>query len=315
MAQVTAAIVSWNTRELLLRSLRSLANGVDTDAVDAWVVDNGSSDGSPAAASAHAPWAQVVKQEENLGFGAAVNLVAKRTQSEWLLAMNADVALEQGALEAMLAASADERVGCVAPRLLLPNGATQHSVYPFPTVGFTLMFNLGVPRLSHRLADRLCLEGSWNPNRARVVPWAIGACLLLRREAFDAVGGFDEQHWMYAEDLDLGWRLHEKGWLTRYEPGARVLHESGAATRAAFGDDRAPRFMTATYEMLLRRKGRLRMVSTALLNVAGAAVRLAWMTPLAALSSRWRTPKEENRRWLNAHLHALRSASTLARPK
>jgi GT2 family glycosyltransferase len=136
----------------------------------------------------------------------------------------------------------------------------------------------------------------------------VGACLLLRRTAFDSAGGFDEAQWMYAEDLDLGWRLSEGGWLTRYEPRARVLHESGAATRPAFGEDRTTRFMTATYGLLLRRGGRARMLATAALNVAGAAARVSWMTPLAAGSRRWRGPLAANRRWLRAHVRAFGAA-------
>jgi GT2 family glycosyltransferase len=311
--RVTAAIISWNTRDLLLRCLRSLADEVDAGRLDAWVVDNGSIDASAEAARAYAPWARLVEPGENLGFGRAVNLVVGRSQSEWLLVANADIALEPGALAAMLAAAAQARIGCVAPRLLLPDGSTQHSVYPFPTIPFTTAFNLGLHRISGRLADRLCLEGHWDPERARPVPWAIGACLLVRRRAFEQVGGFDERQWMYAEDLDLGWRLHERGWVTWYEPAARVLHESGAATRASFGEERTPRFMAATYAMLARRRGRLRALLTGTLNVAGAGARLVWMAPLALVFPTWRGRAADAGRWLRAHLAGLRAIDRLAR--
>src|SRR5205085_706893 len=137
--------------------------------------------------------------------------------------------------------------------------------------------------------------------RARAVPWAIGACLLIRRAAFEQVGGFDERQWMYAEDLDLGWRLHGNGWSTRYEPAARVIHESGAATTQAFGEEQMSRFMAATYAVLLRRRGPLRTWVTAAINVGGALGRLAWMAPLAGLSGHWRGSREETLRWLRVH--------------
>jgi GT2 family glycosyltransferase len=218
-----------------------------------------------------------------------------------------------GALDMMLAAGADPRVGCVAPRLVLEDGSTQHSVYPFPTVPFTLAFNLGLHRFSRRLGDELCLEGFWNGERPRAVPWAIGAFLLLRRRAFDSVGGFDERRWMFAEDLDVGWRLHDAGWITRYEPRARVLHSAGAATEVAFGRDRVPHFTRATYAVVLRRRGIARAWATAALNVAGAAVRVAWMAPLAAVFGRWRGPLDRARMWLAAHRQGLRSRSALLR--
>ena len=206
---VTVAVVSWNTRELLLRCLRSLAPAVEAGRASVWVVDNASTDGSADAARTEAPWARVLEPGENLGYGPAVNLVARQTGSEWIAAANADIALEPGALQALVAAASEPGVGAAAPRLVLPDGSTQHSVHHFPTLPFTLAFNLGLRRVGGRLGDRLALEGQWNPERAREVDWALGAFLLVKREAFDAVGGFDEDQWMYAEDLDLAWRLRD----------------------------------------------------------------------------------------------------------
>jgi N-acetylglucosaminyl-diphospho-decaprenol L-rhamnosyltransferase len=311
--KVTIAVVSWNTRSLLVDCLRSLEPEVGARRAAVWVVDNASNDGSAEAARSEAPWATVLEPGQNLGFGRAVNLVARQTETPWLAAANADVELEPGALDSMLAAGTDARVGAVAPRLVLPGGAVQHSVHPFPTLPFTLLFNLGVPRLSRRLSDRLCLEGSWDPERPREVPWAIGAFLLLRRSAFDEAGGFDDEQWLYAEDLDLGWRLRSAGWVTRYEPRARVRHHASAATTAAFGDEKTARFMAATYAALLRRRGLPRTWATAAVNVAGAAVRAVWNAPLAGVSPRRRAALGLNRRWLAAHREGLRSRAGLLR--
>ena len=307
-APVTVAVVSWNTRELLLRCLQSLAADVEQRRAQVWVVDNGSSDGSVQAVREQAPWAEVVQAGENLGFGRAVNLVARRTESEWLACANADVALEPGALETLLSAARDARTGCVAPRLLLADGSTQHSVYPLPTLAFTIAFNFGLPRVVPTLGDHLCLEGYWEPDRGRPVPWAIGAFLLLRRSAFTSVGEFDERQWMYGEDLDLGWRLHDAGWTTRYEPRARVLHAAGAATEIAFADDGVERYMRATYAVLRRRRGPSLTRLTAAINVVGAAVRIAWMAPLALAARRWRAPLAAARMWFAVHLAGLRGA-------
>ncbi len=309
---MTVAVISWNTRALLIRCLRSLEADVAAGDAEVWVVDNCSADGSAEAARTEAPWATVIEAPENLGFGGAVNLVADRTEGEWLVCANADVALEPGALRALLdAAGADERAGAVAPRLLLADGRTQHSVYPFPTVPFTVAFNLGLPRLSARWSDELCLEGRWNADRPRAVPWAIGALLLLRRRAFEQVGGFDGQRWMYAEDLDLGWRLHDRGWVTRYEPRAHVQHASGAATEIAFGDGRVERYTRATYAVILSRRGIVRTWTTAAVNVAGAAARIAWAAPLGLVWRRFRPTAAGARMWLRAHRLGLRLPAAL----
>lgn len=307
-APVTVAVVSYNTREPLLSCLRALAPDAENGRADVWVVDNGSHDGSPEAARAEAPWATMLQPGANLGFGRAVNLVAGRTSAPWLLCANADVELEPGALAAMLSAGADEQVGAVAPRLVLPDACIQHSVHSLPTLAFTLAFNVGLPALSRRLAERMLLEGRYDPERVRAVPWAIGAVLLLRRQAFDAVGGFDKRQWMYAEDLDLGWRLRDAGWVLRYDPRARARHASGASTIPAFGDDRQRRFMRETYAVIERRRGLSVARVTAAINVAGAAGRVAWMTPPALFSRRWRARRRETMAWVTAHREGLRAS-------
>ena len=166
-SSITVAVVSWNTRELLERCLVSLAGAGG----EVWVVDNGSVDGSVEMVRERFPGVRLELPRENLGFGRAVNWVSERSSSEWLVAANADVEVEAGALGALVTAgSALPRAGALAPRLILPDGSTQHSVHPFPTLPFTLAFNLGLHRLSPRVADRLCLEGFWDPDRARPVP-------------------------------------------------------------------------------------------------------------------------------------------------
>ena len=306
MTPVTVAVVSWNTRDLLLRCLESLAPEALAGRAEVWVVDNGSTDGSAGAARAAAPWAQVMEPGENLGYGPAVNLVARETESEWIAAANADVALEPGALTALLAALEDPRVGAAAPRLILPGGATQHSVHHFPTLPFTLAFNIGLRRIGGRLGDQLCLEGQWSPERAREVDWALGAFLLLRRSAFDAVGGFDETQWMYAEDLDLAWRLRDAGWVTRYVPSARALHAESAATSVAFGDEKGFHFMAATYRVLARRRGPLHAWTTALINFVSVGTRLVVAIPLARVLPSWRARRDFYRGWFRAHRQAMR---------
>jgi GT2 family glycosyltransferase len=293
MPDVTVAVVSYQTRDHLRACLASLESQADV-----WVVDNGSTDGSPEMVRSEFGWATLVEPGSNLGYGAAVNLVAERTSTPWLVASNADVALEPGALDALLAAArADPRAGAVAPRLLLPDGSTQHGVHPFPTVPFTAAFAAGLTR---PFADRLCLVGAWDPERARRVPWAIGAFLLLRREAWDAVGGFDERQWLFAEDLDLGWRLRRAGWATRYEPRARVRHAASAATDA-FGPERTDRWMLATYAWLARRRGLATARLVAGLNVAGALRR--------ALLTRDQAARRANLGWARLHARAgLRTA-------
>lgn len=306
--RVAVAVVSWNTRDLLAAALRSLEPAARAGDAEVWVVDNASTDGSPAMVRERFPWVTLVESEENLGFGPAVNLVARRTAADWIAPANADIELEPGALDTLLETGAAEpRAGIVAPRLVLPGGATQHSVHPFPTLRLALAFNLGLHRLSRTLGDRLTLEGAWDETRPRVVDWAIGAFMIVRREAFDAVGGFDAEQWMYAEDLDLGWQIRAAGYTTRFEPRAVVRHVSSAAATQAFGDEIVSRWMAASYGWMARRRGVGRTWAVAAVNWLGAAVRYAAARPLAKVRpERWAPACAQHRQWLAAHRSGLR---------
>jgi N-acetylglucosaminyl-diphospho-decaprenol L-rhamnosyltransferase len=310
---VTIAVVNTNARELLAACMRSLAPEVDAGRAEVWVVDNASSDGSAEMVERDFEWVRLVASKENLGFPQAVNLVADRTDGEWLATANEDIELTPGALEALLAAAERHpEAAIVAPRLVLPDGSTQHTVYSFPTFLVTAAHHLGLQRLSRALGERLCLEGYWNPDRARQVPWAFAAFVLVRREAFDSVGGFGRDLWMYADDLDLAWRLGKKGWSVWYEPDARVTHHGGAATLATFGDARTATRMAATYAWMVKRRGVAITWSTAGLSYAVVAAQLAVFAPLSAvLPGRFKQSRDRARFWLAVHREGLRSRRTI----
>lgn len=285
-APVTVAVISWNTRALLARCLRSIQPDVSSGLAEVWVVDNASADGSAQLVGDRFGWAQLIASSENLGFGVAVNMVAARTTSRWLVPANADVELTPGALASLVAeGERHPEAAVIAPRLVLPDGSTQHSVYPFPTIPFTLAHVLGLTDRSARLARHWCIDGGFDPAVGREVSWAVGAFQLVRRCAFDQVGGFSAEQWMYAEDLDLGWRLHEAGWRTRYSPQAVVLHEESAATRSAWGEERHRRWHVASYAWMARRRGVPVARAVAAINVAAQLARAAWQSP-AALAGR-----------------------------
>jgi N-acetylglucosaminyl-diphospho-decaprenol L-rhamnosyltransferase len=303
-APVIVAVVSWNTRELLDRCLRSLEPDVRAGTAEVWVVDNASSDGSADMVRRHHDWAHLVALTENLGYGRAVNLIAERTVSPWLVLANADVSPAPGAIGRLVAAAvADPGAGILAPRLVLPTGATQHLAWAFPTVSATVAQNLGPRLLPGRLAERMALRGAWDPDRARRIPWAVGAFLLVRRAAWDDVGGFDPGQWMSAEDLDLGWRMREAGWATRYEPAAVVHHEESAATRTVWGEDLPIHWQRCAYAWMLRRRGRARTVTVGTLNLAGSAARLA--VDLTRAGFRFDDRLRTMARWTLVHAYAF----------
>ncbi|MGE4426189.1 MAG: glycosyltransferase family 2 protein [Solirubrobacteraceae bacterium] len=300
-APVHVVVVSYRTPELLVRCLASLEPERASGRVAVTVVDNAPGDGSAELVRDRHPHVTLLQPGANLGFGPAVNLGARTgaaPDAAWVVPANADVAVTPGAIDALLrAAAADPEAGLLAPRLVGPDGHVQHTVHPFPTVPFTAAFNAGIVARSRRLRTRFVLEGSWDPDRPRRVPWAHGALLLVRRATWDAIGGFDEHRWMYAEDLDLSWRAARAGWATRYVPDATVLHEIGASTVAAWGDGRTRRTMAATYRWSLDRRGPASTAAIIAANVLGAGGR--WLTGAPP-------GRAFHRGWLEAHVGAAR---------
>lgn len=224
-------IVSWNTRSLLLNCLESVYQNLSADEGEVWVVDNASSDGSPAAVRQHFPYAQVIVNTENKGFAQANNQALERASGRYVLLLNADTVLKPGAIPQLLTFMEQHpQVGGAGPALFNPDGTLQESCYPFPNLGRELW------RLLH--LDTLHAYGKydmarWNPALPRPVDTVQGACLILRRAALDQVGLLDPRFFVYTEEVDLCYRLKKAGWPLCWVPQAQVIHYGGQSTSQA----------------------------------------------------------------------------------
>lgn len=225
---MAAVVVSYNSRSHLERCLASLRDDGVTDVV---VVDNGSTDGSDEVVrTAGATW---VESGGNVGYGRAANLGAARPEvasARYLLICNPDTEVRPGTV-AVLASALDEAadLGAVGPRLVNPDGSLYPSARTFPSlvdaVGHGL---LGLVAPQNRFTRRYRLL-DWDHAQPARVDWVSGAFFLVRRDAWDAVGGFDPAYFMYMEDVDLCWRLGRAGWAVGYEPGGEVMHTQGVS--------------------------------------------------------------------------------------
>ena len=230
MTSVSAVVVSYNSADYLPDCLRSLRSEGVASVV---VVDNASSDASVAVVEAEDPAVEVLHTGANLGFGSAANRGVAVTAGEYVLILNPDTVVEPGTVKALSdALDRDPGLGVVGPRIENLDGTLYPSVRRFPdlTVAFGHAF-LGLvwPRNPFTRRYRML---DWDHDRpAPDVDWVGGACILVRRTAFDMVGGFDEAYFMYVEDVDLCWRLGQAGWRVGYEPGGRVVHALGGSSR------------------------------------------------------------------------------------
>jgi GT2 family glycosyltransferase len=174
----------------------------------------------------------VLAPGRNVGYGAACNLAAREGSGELLLFLNNDVELPPGAAEAMAAVlSAEPRVAAVGPALLDAHGRPTRSIARAPTPRRVLFENLLLPRILPGVPFFHGHHTAYTSHRrARDVESLSGAAVMVRRRAFEEVGGFDEAFFFYAEESDLFARLHRAGWRVRFEPAARVVHYGGVAS-------------------------------------------------------------------------------------
>ena len=225
-AEVTAVVVTHNAAPWIERSLGSL-RGTGAEVI---VVDNASNDGTPDLVREQFREARVIEQE-NRGFGAGNNAGMRAASGRYYLLLNPDAWLTDGALD-KLVAFADEHpeAAVVGPRLLNPDGSLQRSVrgYPSPwriATEYFFLRKLG-PR-THAL--NAFFGEQFDHESTREAEYLFGACMLVRREAVDAVGGFDEDFFLMSEEVDWCYRFREAGWKVLFYPGAEVFHVVGAS--------------------------------------------------------------------------------------
>jgi N-acetylglucosaminyl-diphospho-decaprenol L-rhamnosyltransferase len=210
---------------------RSLATATTAD-VELVLVDNGT-DGAVADRLAAEAGGRVLRTGENLGYGGGANAGARGAAQPWLVVANPDVVWEPGSLDALLdAAQRYPRAGALGPALLNEDGSVYPSARELPSL---------TQGVGHAVFGKVWPGNPWTrayqrrqetAGQERPAGWLSGACLLLRREAFEAVGGFDESYFMFFEDVDLGERLARAGWANVYVPSARVVHVGGVSWKA-----------------------------------------------------------------------------------
>jgi N-acetylglucosaminyl-diphospho-decaprenol L-rhamnosyltransferase len=201
-----------------------------TRPLDVVLADNGSTDGCPEQAAERYPFVRVLRTGGNVGYGAAVNAGLADLGAGWALVANPDIRFEPGSVDELLAvAQRRPRAATVGPAIRTPDGQLYPSARDLPSLRTgTGHAVLGWVWPSNPWTARYRREGE--EPRERSAGWLSGACFLVDVEAFHSVGGFDPGYFMYFEDVDLGARLGERGWLHVYAPTAVVEHEGGHAT-------------------------------------------------------------------------------------
>jgi GT2 family glycosyltransferase len=248
-ALISVVIVNYRVPHLLGECLLSLRDCATDGAVEVIVVDNNSGDTSQAMVEREFPEVAWVGLKSNLGFGKACNVGARRAVGRFLLLLNPDTVVSKDTLSTCVAfMQAHPQAGIMGPRILNPNGSLQVSCrrsFPTPLVAFYRLSGLS------RLFPKSRRFGQYNltymdPDQSAPVDAVSGSFMFMPRALFAELGGFDEQFFMYGEDLDLCRQVHDRGFEVWYHPATQIVHFKGKSSAK-----RAIRSRAAFYEAML----------------------------------------------------------------
>lgn len=230
---VSVVIVTYNVSDLVIQCLESVILSEVTFALEIIAIDAGT-DGSADRIRSQFPMVSVIEAPENPGFGTASNLGLRRSRGKYLLLLNPDTIIPPNALSLAVAdLEANPGHGIVGPKLVRADGTLDLSARrSFPTPRIALYHFLGLPRRFPKVRE----FGAYNltymdPDKPAIVDAVAGSFMMVRREALEIAGLFDESFWMYGEDLDLCLRIGTAGWKARYLPSIVVTHLKGQSSR------------------------------------------------------------------------------------
>lgn len=233
--EVSIIIVNWNSKFFLRQCLVSLYAHCPSIPFEIIVVDGGSFDGCGEMLTNEFPAVIFIQCQTNVGFAKANNLGVSRAKGRYLLFLNPDTELLEDSICTLLEEIESlPRAGAVGCKLLNSDGSLQtNCVQAFPTV-FNQVVN---SEFLHRRFPSWKIWGMRalfaNPPQPAVVEVIVGACLLVKRETFDAIGGFAEQYFMYGEDADFCFKLKQAGYRVYYVPGTSLIHHGGSSSQQA----------------------------------------------------------------------------------
>ena len=230
--KISLCIVSWNVRDHLLACLNSLVDASRGCPIETIVVDNASSDDTVALLRERFQHVNLIANNENRGFAGGTNQAMAQARGDYLLLINPDTVLPEGALRELLAvAEAHPEAGIVAPKLINPDGSLQHSCRRFPSVAAAVFRHTILGRLfPNNPWTTDYIMSDWAHDELREVDWVSGACFLVRRELYEQIGPLDDRFFWGSEDVDYCYRAHQAGYGVLYTPTPVITHIIGSSS-------------------------------------------------------------------------------------
>jgi GT2 family glycosyltransferase len=246
---LSITICSWNTESDLRACLASLERVRDEVSFEVIVVDNNSEDGSPDMVEREFPWVRQFRQGYNLGFCKGHNFALKHRRGNHAFVLNSDTIVHSGALQTLLEfADANPNAGIIGPKLLNSDGSLQLSCRRFPNPIAAIFRNTVIGRLfpNNRFSRDYLME-DFDHSKTSEVDWVSGAAFLVRSDVIEKVGTFDEQYFMFCEDIDWCFRTWKAGYRVVYLPSSVITHAIGRST------DKAPNRMIGRHHRSMLR--------------------------------------------------------------
>jgi GT2 family glycosyltransferase len=306
---VSILVVSFNTREMTLACLESVLEHGKLVSFEVVVVDNASTDGSAAGIAAEFPQVRLIPSSVNLGFAAANNLAAENARGRYLLLLNPDTVVTNGAIERLLGfAEEHPQAGIYGGRTVFGDGRLNPTSCWRETSVFSLLCR--ATGLSGAFKGSAWLNsdsyGGWNRDSVRQVDIVSGCFMLIRRDLWAKLGGFDTSYFMYGEDWDLCLRARRLGAYCLFCPEAEIVHYGGASERVRA--DKIVRLFSAQVKLYRRHAGfvRSRILVTLLLlwtlraSFLRAAGELMRGSSLGLEAVAWRNVWQRRKEWLEA---------------
>lgn len=223
---LSIVIVTYNSRTPVESCLNSLERYTSSRPSETIVVDNASSDGTVGFIRDRFPKVRILANDENFGYSRAVNQGIRLSTGKFILILNPDIIVQESSLDRLLDfMDSHPDAGIAGAKLTNPDGSLQYSARAFYTLGALLFRRTFLGKLFPRakpIRDHLLIE--YDHEEEKAVDWIIGACMMVRREALEKVGGMDERFFLYFEDLDWCFRMKRHGWKVYYVPSAVMIH-------------------------------------------------------------------------------------------
>ncbi|MEJ5351262.1 MAG: glycosyltransferase [Melioribacteraceae bacterium] len=240
MIDLSIIIVNYNVKEFLLNLLDSIRKAASKISVEIIVVDNASDDGSIEAIKEKFPEVKLIENSENIGFGAANNLALKEAKGKYFLLINPDTIVREDTLETMINFFEEHpECGIAGCKVLNPDGTLQLACrrgFPGPWTSFTKVMGLSKLFPKSRLFARYNLT-YLDENQTYEVDAVSGAFMMMRKEVYEKIGGFDPQFFMYGEDLDLCYRAQKANYKVYYVHSTEIIHYKGESTKRSKIDE------------------------------------------------------------------------------